>query len=100
MLIGALVGIMTGGRGSIQENKRRSKATEEALTDLNLSPEEFFNLRERAKTSAISEYYLRRMDQAYARGDKKTYCDYQARLLNEIVVNQSHWVRTHSTQKD
>jgi hypothetical protein len=86
MLIGALVGIISGGRGSIQAGKRKSKATEEALNDLNMDPETFFNLRARAKSSAMGQYYLARMDAAQARGDKKSYDDYRSRLMNESAL--------------
>ena len=86
VLIGGLVGLLGGGRGAYQNIKRKSKSTEEALGDLNLDPETFFNLRTRAKSSAMGEYYLARMDDAVERGDKKTYEDYRSRLMNETAL--------------
>lgn len=86
MMIGALVGLVGGGRGAVENIKRKQKSTEEALNDLNLDPETFFNLRTRAKGSAMGQYYLARMDAAQEAGDKKSYEDYRSRLMNETAL--------------
>ncbi len=86
MLVGAMVGLITGGLGSVRENIQRSKNTKTVLDALNDAS--FYRLGAKAENINAGVETIRRMIAAEEAGDMVTYNI----LQNELITTQ---VLTH-----
>jgi len=77
-IIGALVGILGGGKTSFQESqaKRKNRDVQEKLFN---SPA-FYNLAAKSEEVGVQSYFLKEMEKAEAAGDSKLYDFYQKKF--------------------
>lgn len=84
MLIGAIIGFLSGGRAGFSTAKQQDSEAKKAIEMLN--DPNFYNLQERAKTTNRSARYSALMEEASERGDMKAYYDYQMLLFQEEAL--------------
>jgi hypothetical protein len=90
MLLGAVIGMLMGGFGSVnayakssKEDKQRSKLLE------SLNNPQFNNMLERAKHVKNGQEILQRMQDSLEQGDHKAYRDAQFELIaNEVAMHE------------
>ena len=77
-IIGALVGILGGGKTGFQESqaKRKNRDVQEKLFN---SPA-FYNLAAKSEEVGVQSYFLKEMEKAEAAGDSKLYDYYQKKF--------------------
>jgi hypothetical protein len=85
MLIGAIIGFLSGGRAGFTTAKQQESEAKKAIEMLN--DPNFYNLQERAKTTNRSARYSALMEEAAQRGDMKAYYDYQMLLFQEEAIH-------------
>ena len=85
MLIGAIIGFLSGGRAGFSTAKQQDSEAKKAIEMLN--DPNFYNLQERAKTTNRSARYSALMEEASERGDMKAYYDYQMLLFQEEAIH-------------
>ena len=90
MMLGAIIGMMMGGFGSVKEYMNEAEIDEGRAKILqSLNNDNFNNYVARAKAAGLSEEYTQKMQDALEQGDHKTYRDMQfALIMNEVAMHE------------
>ena len=90
MMLGAIIGMMMGGFGSVKEYMNEAEIDEGRAKILqSLNNDNFNNYVARAKAAGFSEEYTQKMQDALEQGDHKTYRDMQFQLImNEAAMHE------------
>ena len=93
MLIGGLVGLLSGGLGGGGRSRRKAKdkATKNALDKFNLSDQAFVGMSERADHNKLQKLYIKMMEGAREAGDQESYDNARHALLaHEAMFHIEH----------
>lgn len=85
MLVGAMVGLLTGGFGGVQEIRQKNKNTKTVLEVLN--DPAFYKLGKRAEDVNAGVETIRKMMKAQEEGDQVTYERLQSELITQQVLH-------------
>ena len=90
MMLGAIVGVLMGGFGSVREYMNETQIDEQrAKIFESLNNDKFNNYFERAKAAGMSEEYGQAMQDAFEQGDHKSFRDMQFKLImNEVAMHE------------
>ena len=90
MMLGAIIGMMMGGFGSVKEYMNETEVDEQRSKILqSLNNDNFNNYLERAKSAGVSEEYTQKMQDALEQGDHKSFRDMQFKLImNEVAMHE------------
>ena len=93
MMIGGLVGLLSGGLGGGGRSRRKAKdkATKNALDKFNLSDQAFVGLSERADHNKLQKLYIKMMEGAREAGDQESYENARHALMaHEAMFHIEH----------
>ena len=82
-IIGALIGLVGGGRTSVQSQAAREKRD---IQEKLFNDPKFYQLSENSEKAGVESAYLKAMDEAEARGDEELYNYYQKRLRTAQIL--------------
>ena len=88
VMVGALVGLLTGGVGGVRSAVAKDQRTKEALEHFS-KLDANMNLKTAAQANAQAQVYLQRMEEAEATGDTQAYEDAQFSLLRTLAFDHA-----------
>ena len=88
VIVGAMIGMLTGGIGGIKTSRAKDARTKKALEYFSLF-ENHANLETLARSSRNGERYMQQMQRAEEAGDTKAYEDAQFALIREVAMQHA-----------
>lgn len=88
VMVGALVGLLSGGMSGIRSNVAKDQRTKEALEHF-ANLDNALNLRNAGTASTDAQKYLLRMERAEAAGNTKAYEDAQFGLIRTLAFEHA-----------